>query len=534
MLWRKDVAQRRIDKLLREAPAVDVRNFRDDYLPHYKLRAAMLQAESKAVAPPLYNLPKGSAVLVQTIQIYICITNYDDFRLESGSETASSHDRALRFLHLYYSACDRSTEGTDAQRVDFHGSRMHAVVIDENGGSNPEEAIAEALSFVLRFQKVAEQANRQLARNEFDARIRVGIDVGPCVAINNGTGNEQEPLFLGSAANHAAKLAAGTEPGVFVSDAVRARLSLVQLGALEHKKPLSDLDISRVLTRQQERDLSLRAQPRSGPSTDNIVEKWREEIANRDVPDPVIARFAFHYKAPPLKNIDYGELSPSNSIRMPLASVFADLSGYTAYIDNAIAQDSIALAVKALYVIRAEFQNVIEQDFGGRKVRFIGDCIHALLAEGSSTTTDDKLSVQRSLECAGALRSSFELCQTSLPGLSSLGLAIGLEFGATPISRIGIRGLRSVRVASSVATTRSEKMQRECGHNDTRVGPAMSLLIPASVRDLFDGDGSTSDLTYDDIATAMGSFGVQISAPSYIPSPSRNTGNVSRAHSDIL
>ena len=126
MAWQHEQAQQRIRGLIDDAPAIDVRRFSDEYMPLYEARRAELTAASEQVGPPLFDLPKGSAVLVDTVQIYIGITNYDEYRIEEGMETETSHERALRFLHLYYSACDRVAESTSAQRVDFHRSRMHA------------------------------------------------------------------------------------------------------------------------------------------------------------------------------------------------------------------------------------------------------------------------------------------------------------------------------------------------------------------------------------------------------------------------
>ena len=64
--------------------------------------------------------------------------------------------------------------------------------------------------------------------------------MGRCIAINNGTGLEQEPLFLGGAANHAAKLAEGSEPGIFLSDNARKLLSLIELGKASFANSLDE------------------------------------------------------------------------------------------------------------------------------------------------------------------------------------------------------------------------------------------------------------------------------------------------------
>ncbi len=526
MAWQYGQAQQRIRELIREAPEVDVRRFEDEYLPLYEMRKAELAVEDKAAAPPLFDLERGKAVIVDTVQVYIAITNYDDYRIEEGRETEGSHAKALRFLHLYYSACDRVIEQTDAQRVDFHGSRMHAVVLNPDGEEGRHETLLKAMSFVRDFRAVAEQANQELADSELDALFRIGIDIGPCVAINNGNGLEQEPMFLGSAANHAAKLAYGDEPGIYLSDRARAVLGQPQVGPLEPLMKFDEAIFNNVINIRDEVIASVGT--RRVPEV--ILKEWRGEIMAKSVPDPTDPEFRFHHKEPPLKDIVFADLMPSNSIRMGLASLFADLSGYTAYVDNAIAQGGVADAVKALYVVRQELQNVVEDDFGGRKVRFIGDCIHGLVAEGSSIETDATKTVSTSLGCAGGLRSSFDICKSELNGIDELGLTIGIEFGPTPVTRIGIRGVRSVRLASSIATATSEKVQRGCEDEQTRLGPEAQKLLPVALEDLVDSDGTAHALTYDDVVTGMAANDTVPAAPAYHRAHSSEQAEVPRAH----
>ena len=126
----------------------------------------------------------------------------------------------------------------------------------------------------------------------------------------------------------------------------------------------------------------------------------------------------------------------------------------------------------------------LKHDFGGRKVRFIGDCIQGLLAEGTRTETDSSETVREAVRVAAGMRSSFELCQENLPNVNSLCIAIGIEFGTTPITRIGIRGDRSVRCSVSRAVTASEELQSTCGGLETALGllvvfgTAPSTILP--------------------------------------------------------
>lgn len=503
MTWNYEKAQKRVQEALAEAPAITTQRYADQYLPAYIERREMMNKIGGKASPPLVNLEKSAAIMVDTVQIYISILGYDEFRLSDGRETEASHERALRFLHLYYAACDRVVEGSIAQRVDFHGGRLHAVVLDDIGTGISGNTISEALELIRQFQAVAIRANKELANSEFSAEFRIGVDTGPCVAINNGTGIEQEPMFLGSAANHAAKLAEGTTPGLYVSDRVRQKLQQAEVGGLDSIIKFDDRVLMESLELNRRGTLGVDQPPSIEDRAEFILNDWRDGITSKAIDDPTIPKFSFFHKTPPMREIDFEDISPSHSIRMEIVSVFADLSGFTDYIDECIGRLDVSNAVSALYVIRAEFQDVVEKDFGGRKIRFIGDCIQAVLAEGDRTSTNDRASVAKAIECAGGIRSSFEVCQNEIKGIEQLGLAIGLEIGPTPISRIGIRGERSVRVASSVASTESEKLQTECGENETRVGACALRLAPSALLDLFDDNGACTDLHFDDVATSL-------------------------------
>lgn len=500
MPWKESVARQRIQKALDDVPNVDVDRFADQYLPRYLKERQLLEDSGKSTSPPLFKLPKNKAVLVDTVQIYITLTNYDEYRLAEGRETEASHKEALSFLHLYYSACDRVAEKTLAQRIDFHGARMHAAILDRAGTGVTADSVAQAFEFVREFRAVAEEANKALANSNLSAQFRVGIDVGRCVAINNGTGSEQEPMFLGSAANHAAKLAAGVEPGVYVSDRVRALIDLNPVDPLSPNYLLNEDVFGSIASRvTQNSGLQSMLADGSGILRERVLQDWQSDIREGrsfDFTQPV---FSFSHKSPPLSDTDFADVSPSRSIRMPLLSTYADIDGFTDYIDACIDAQTASNAVRALFVIRSELQAVVEEDFGGKKVRFIGDCIQAISAEGNNTSTNAEETVKVGASCAGALRSSFDLCKTQLEGTDQLGLAIGLELGITPVSKIGIQGERAVRVASSSSTIASEQLQASCNGDQTRFGEVAKSHMSAELNDLVDQQGFAFQMSYDDV-----------------------------------
>jgi class 3 adenylate cyclase len=487
MSWTYRKAIERINRLKNSVPNVTVENFTDQYMPRYERLVELAAREDRRVGRPLSGLSNQEAVLVDAVHVYVNLLNFNDYLLGDGRETEGSHKRALEFLHLHYAACDRAVDACGAQRVDFHGQRLHAVVVEPAGDANRLERIRKALSLAETMRRLASLANDSLGVS-LAGRYRIGVDSGMCVAIKGGRGHEPEPLFVGHAANYAAKLAEGPDAGVFVSDRVADALNsqtvfrtarttfLVEGRAAFDAGSSSTFDVAEASTR--------------------LMADWQADIKSERATTPSAA-FSFHFHEPPLRGIDYGDLVPSNSIRMPLLSVFADIDGYTNYVHEAMSdRASLASAVKNLHVIRGEMSGVLREDFEGKKVRFIGDCIHGLFAVGSRLETNKQDTVGRGVHLAGAIRSSFNLCKENLEGIDTLGLAIGLELGETPISRIGLRGDQSVRVAVSKATAESERVQRRSDGRTTAIGPNALAEGPPAVRRLF-GSGSATNLDYD-------------------------------------
>lgn len=529
MSWSRSRAEARIRKFQESAPRVTVQRYMEEYLPLFEARkaTARLQGDAAgAAAAPLFNLPDSAAVLVDTVQIYVRALNYDDVRLDDGLETPASHARGLAYLHLLYGAGDRVVEHAGGQRVDHHGARMHAVVIEPRGDASLAERVVAAIDMAEEMMELAGAAGREFLRDlNLRPRFRVGIDFGPCVAMNSGRRDEREPLFIGSSANHAAKLVDGDEEGIYLSDRVRALFGLRRAANLMEEKAfkanLTELHLLKARAGKS-RDLAV--------VTESRLDDWRRDLRDSSVATLPPSAFAFHHHTPPLRSIDYDALSPSNSVRMPLISIFADLDRYTAYIDECMAAGNLAEAVNLLHILRSEFNAVLQDDFAGRKVRFIGDSIHGVIAEGTSRFIDEAGSVTLAARCAGALRSSFKLCQTIIAGASKLGLAIGFELGPTPVSRIGIRGDRAVRVASSLAVRASERCQRDCDHAQTKIGAKAYAQATPAVRRLFQPAQIATDLTYDDVETqvdarrvsvAVAGAAAAVAAPAIFAAPAR-------------
>lgn len=516
MAWNEDRARKRIQEFRNSVPEGDIKveDFRT-FLTEARVQKGITVDTSVRAA--LVDIPRNRAITTDAVHVYANLIDFNDVLTEAGRETEASHKRALEFLHAHYRGCDELIDEFEMQRVDFHGSRLHAVVLAPEGAENEGERVRIAVAFSAAFRKMVERLGDKYPN--FQTAVCIGIDSGPAVAIDSGRRGEREPLFIGSPANHAAKLADGSAEGLNLSP--RAASAIGQATQPLAKSVYLNEEVERHYLDDEITTAGIRqsANERLEKAYVAVIESLEARIKS----DSGEAVFRFHYKEPPLKELVYADHPPSNAIRMDLASIFADIDNFTAYIDNAIATGGIAEAVANLHVIRAEMGAVLRDDFGGRKVRYIGDCVHGLLAEGSKTETDAMDTMKKSVDAAAGLRSSFELCREMLPGIEGLGLAIGIDFGTTPICRLGLRGDASVRAAASRATCVSEAEQRRCNGIETALGENAYRQSPASVREAFGSERIFQNLNADTAEVVLGTMS----------SPYINTGAESepmRAH----
>ena len=482
MSWSEKKSRERIDHLLSTVPvgSMRVEDFELNYRPRRELAEKLSGVRQ---TQPIADLSYEAVVVTHGAHVYANLIDYDRYLEDVGRETEGGSRILLEFLHLHYSGLDRLIDAHDAQRVDHHGGRVHAVVLEPVGAHNEAERIKIALSLAAAMRELVGEASAA-HQNRFGSRIRVGVESGQALAINGGKRNEPEPLFIGDAANLAAKLADGNEEGVALGARARAVLAasvLVTRGGLL----LNEASYVR-------HGGPLHAAFGSKTPVDEAFACFRtNELAKAGSP----ANFTFFRHSLPLRTIDFAELAPSRTARQDSSSLFADLSGFTQYVHDGIAAKQVAEVVSNLHVLRGEMAAVL-RDFGGRKIRFIGDCVHGVIAEGTQAATSELDTIRQAVKCAGAIRSSFELCQQLLPGISDLGISIGIEHGTTPITRLGIRGDRSVRCASSKAVTVSERVQQACERNETGLGPNALARGPAAIRNAFGRDGVLTGLDY--------------------------------------
>lgn len=478
--WKKDRAQERIRGWVDQVRKVEIKEYVRD--------------------TDLTGLSNGVAYRVDGVHLYVDILNLDEMLGVTDIEGVRAHTRTLRFLDRHYRAVRDILKDVDAILVDFHNQRLHAVLAkpygDEAGRIHKAVATAQLIIDVLA--RTGEVSDDPLPA----AKVRTGIDSGKALAVTNGRRGNREPLFLGEPANQAAKRSGGgTETGVYMTNTAREVVGWSKV-ADEDKTALTKAQIEKS---EDVADLEVTA--------DEVVENWEEGLANQP-----LGSFVFTRHTPPFADLDLEGLTPGNTRRQESTSIYADIDGFTAYVSDRVVDDESAKnVVRALHVLRAELDAVLHSDFAGRKIRFIGDCVHGVLIEGTALTTDDAETAKNAMLCAAAMRSSFDEAVTILEdeGIDAgdLGIQIGLEHGPTAITRLGVKGER-IRCCIGRAVLSSEDEQCRCTGNETAIGPTIYKNAPEAFRTLFENDRILADFDYNEATNALaGKTTTQKSAP---------------------
>ena len=456
MSWNEARSRKRIREHLKTVPRFDSK------LTLARQSRMLVEARAKGL---MDSLSTRTAFVVEGAHLYGQLLDFDRLASESnGNETEASHRILLQMLDTQYRLWDAIVENDEADRVDYHGARMHTIV------SSPSEPVRQIERAAALAVKLGNATRRIASFYDVPMRIRFGIDQGKCVALTTGRAHERDTLFLGSPANHAAKIAASDdEEGIYLTPWAQ---SIVGESNLVAAAP----DGTKVL-RDAFFDQALRRNPFD--RIDRAVDRLIAEASND-------RKFIFFRPTPPLSDLKFADLTPSNSARMGMASVFADIDGFTAFVDEAIQAggEAIKQAATSLHVIREELNDVLKEDFGGKRVRFIGDCIQGVIAKGQQAD-DPTSAVREAAYCAAGMRSSFQLCQQYLEGIESLDLAIGIEYGPVPLTRLGLRGEDSVRCATGRAVVIAEKVQQSIEVGGVDMGPSARAVADPAVRRYF-------------------------------------------------
>lgn len=390
--------------------------------------------------------------------------------LVSTMTTKVERQRLVQAVHVYQREVARIADAVGAKRVHFQGGRAHLLIYRPI--QNAEKIAAKAVLLQMILDRYGVVFSGEFADLP-DVRIRSGADIGQAIGTRNGIRGDRELLFLGAPANHAAKLLnEGADRRL--TDAIREALP-------DDLAAFVEADEGRFKLRRP-----------SVPELEELLNAYGIEWSTDDAAD-WLADDLEQFPADKVglwgasERIDFDELSFTNSKLIEAATLYGDVSGFTAYIDGADNQDDQREALRAFHAIRLEMARVVKDDHDGVRVQYQGDRVQALFhlpqddASGFSS---------EAVSAAVGLQSSFELVlKILLPQISALGIAVGVSQGTTIATKLGERAHRD-RICLGVDVLRAEQNEERVGKRQIGISGNVRDNLPEVVAKQFEWDAA--------------------------------------------
>lgn len=345
----------------------------------------------------LHNLSLNDCRVVTGVHLYLDVVNFFEL-LKGARDDAAELKKLLRHTHVHQRLLTRLLGEVDGGvHVHFQGARLHAVFHKPYDGSDVARPDVKRLETAVQFVEQAKELSALLAGetgNDFE--LEAGIESGDTIATVNGQVGSRELLFIGAAANDAAKVLTG-EAGTRLCD--NAKSLEAELG-----------------------------------DSDPLPEKWKKQVKD-DVSANPIDRFEIFE---PKEALDYGSLGCRTADLKLGVTFFADIAGFTAHIADLESDDEKIKALRFFHAARSEMHAVAARSYDGDFIQYQGDRIQTLYYAAKTSSRF----ASKAIESAAAIKAAFELCQRVIPGFSDLGMTVGAACGRVFVTQIGLKGDR--------------------------------------------------------------------------------------------
>ncbi|HEX8465320.1 MAG TPA: adenylate/guanylate cyclase domain-containing protein [Abditibacterium sp.] len=397
-----------------------------------------------------------------------------DLSIKSDLEI-EKYRQVVRAVHIYQREISHIVETIfDAVRVHFQGVRLHSLIYRP---IRDEKSIARrAFLHMLVLDDFVRHVYNPAFESLPNVKLMAGASQGEVIGTRNGgthksAKNDRELLFLGSPANHAAKI---LSPGLLrITETIHQHLT-PEMKAVCVADGIGVYRVSEFAASYLTKWLR-----------DENIDWSRTESARRVEVDKKRWPLADIKYSEAQTKIDFDSLGITNNKRVRTVTLYGDVTGFTAYIDSMRTQADRQEAIRLFHVIRREMARIVRDDYEGVRVQFQGDRVQAIFHVPAD---DFGTFVLESVMCAGALQASLETVIKSLfPSASSLNLAVGCDLGQITASNLGTRGHRD-RICLGRSVEAAAAREELLDGGQTGISTEMYELLPVALKRIFNFD----------------------------------------------
>lgn len=464
------------------------------------------------------NLGTKDVRRAEAAHIYVDVPNFHRSVDDAGADKAKQRKliRAASVLRKLQTELLRSPDiigDNEIGRIQLQAARLHALCYKPyaDEAKRARLSVVMAISMNTYLYEVFNDVFEDLPRTFEGA---VGVSAGRSLIANLGFRGERERICLGTPANMAAKVL-GLGNTISITPEV---YDLLPTSLRSHfgkrEKQIAGSDV------YQAQALRWGTQPGLADElgVNWNADKWKRRTEERRDELPLDKMTVAWAEV----TIDVEALTERNSKRTDAIAVYADLVGFTRYVQEAESDDRVVSLVRELHMIRRELHTVLHKDFPGLVLQHQGDRVFAIVhVPCGDDDGDRKKRCRKALDAAIGIQSSMQhVLRKKFPARKDLCVAVGLDVGTTLVTRLGLKGKREV-ICIGPNVDYAEDLQLMAGAEQIRISQSIYDCIERnSVRDAFskrDGSYVATDLTFprldeeeDEMAATEGTLGAAV------------------------
>jgi class 3 adenylate cyclase len=433
------------------------------------------------------NLGTKDVRRVEGVHVYVDVPGFHDAVSEAGNDK-HKQQKLVRAASVLRKVQRDLMDADDIGDIQRQTVRLHALAYKPYDADDESKAAwrakQAAIHAITQNTYVIDVFDRVFGEARFGSAS--GLSGGTSYIANIGKTGERELISLGSCANLAAKILGVTDT-ISVTEDV---FDLLPECLKQHFKKSAA-----VAGVQSYRATGLRWGQYPELADDLGVswneEKWREktEQYRDDLPlDQIEVSDATVL-------IDLDLLTERNCKRTAAVAIYADLDGFTQYVQEAESDEKVVSLIRQFHMIRAEFHAVIGGDYEGLVLQHRGDCILAILHIPCCDERHAKR-CRKAVDIAIALQSSMDhVLNEHLKDRKNIHVAVGLDVGKAFVTRLGKKG-RRVGICFGPEVSSAERLQLRTGARKIRISEEVyDQLDDEDIRGEFRQDGDTYVVT---------------------------------------
>ena len=397
------------------------------------------------------KLGKKDVRRAEGVHLYVDVPNFHRAVDDAGNDKQKQQKlvRASSVLRRIQGSLMNNDDVGDIQRQTV---RAHGLVFKPyNGKDTPKDGdrAKKAVIHAITQNTYVLDVFNSVFSDVRDFSSAVGLASGTSYICNVGKSGKRELISLGTCANVAAKIIGGRD-SITITDKMHDVLPECLQDEFKKDKVVAGVQTYQATGLRWSRNADLADE--LGVEWDET--KWKKETEK-------------HRDNLPLDQIniseattliDVSKLTERNCKRTEAVTFYADLDGFTRYVQEAETDKKVISLIRQFHMIRAEFHSVVESDYDGLPLQHRGDCILGIIHLPSGNGKHDKR-CQDAVDLAIGLQSSMEhVLNEHLTDREDIHVAVGMDVGKVIVSRLGKQGER-ITICFGPEVTEAERLQ---------------------------------------------------------------------------